>query len=54
MFDWVQNTPLDNVFKALTFLNSLIKFVTLLKESKVLSVLSATFHENWDQICLNL
>ena len=33
MFDWVQSTPLEEkLFKVLTFLNTLIKFVTLLKE----------------------
>ena len=33
MFDWVQSTPLEKkCFKVLTFINPLIKFVTLLKE----------------------
>ena len=33
MFGWVQNTHLEKkLFKALTFLNPLIKFVTLSKE----------------------
>ena len=34
MFDWVQNTPLEKkVFKILTFLNLLLKFVMLLEET---------------------
>ena len=55
MFDWVQNTTLEKkIFKVLTFLNPLIKLVTLIKE-----ILKCKFHENWstfqfrDQICPN-